>query len=465
MGVRGIRCPVALWLLALCVPAAAASQVLDDPSLSVEQVADGLSLPTSMAFLAPDDILVLEKDTGNVRRVLNGVLQPNPVLSVPINTENERGVLGIAIDTASPRHVFLFFTEAAVPDGPPLGNRVYRYDWNPGSGTLVNPVLVLDLPVTPGPSHNGGVILLGPPGQAPGVGDGSLLYVVIGDLNRGGHLQNVAAGQPPDDSSVILRVRQDGTPAPGNPFAPYCSVSTATICDDDGDCPDGQSCITKVARYYAYGVRNSFGLALDPVTGGLWDTENGWQDYDELNYIEPGTNSGWFPLQGPDARSANGVGNLFHMPGAGITYSDPEFSWLPTVAPTAIVFPHGSSLGPAYDDVAIVGEINLQQLYALPLNPARTAFDLAGIPHLVDLVADSYNEGNLLRIGTGFMTTDLEMGPDGHLYVVRLFPGSIYRIRGPRELSSVPALPQWGAALLPLLLGAAGVLYARMRRF
>jgi glucose/arabinose dehydrogenase len=134
-----------------------------------------------------------------------------------------------------------------------------------------------------------------------------------------------------------------------------------------------------------------------------------------------------------------------------------------TIAPTAIVFPHGSSLGPAYDDVAIVGDFNLQQLYALPLNGARTGFDIAGIPGLADLVADDPGERDALRFGTGFLATDLEVGPDGHLYVLRIFPGAITRIRGPGP-ATVPALPAWGAALLPLLLGAAGLLYARLRR-
>jgi glucose/arabinose dehydrogenase len=450
-----------LLALALGLPAAAPAQVLDDPSLTLELVTAGLSAPTTMAFVGPDDILVLEKDTAKVRRVVGGVLDPDPVMILSANTDAERGALGIAADTTSPPHVFIYFTEATSFGGTALGNRVYRYDWNPGAGSLDDPVLVLDLPVTPGPNHNGGAILLGPPGEAPGPGDGSLLYAVIGDLNRATNLQNVPWASPGfDDSSVILRVRQDGTPAPGNPFAPFCSVSTATLCDDDGDCPGGQTCQTRVARYYAYGVRNSFGLALDPVTGALWDTENGVLDYDEINRVTPGMNSGWIRIMGPDARSPNGIGDLFHMPNAGVTYSDPEFSWLFTIAPTAIALPHGSALGPAYDDMAIVGEVVLGQLYALPLNAARTGFDVAGIPGLADLVADDHVERDALRLGTGFYATDLEVGPDGALYVVRIAPGAIFRIRGPGPTTQVPALPLWGAALLASMLGA-GALYAR----
>ena len=293
------------------------------------------------------------------------------------------------------------------------------------------------------------------------MGDGSLLYAVIGDLNRGGQLQNVATGAPPDDSSVILRVRQDGTPAPGNPFQPYCSLTTTTPCDDDGDCPGGQVCRTQVQRYYAYGVRNSFGLALDPVTGALWDAENGPSDYDEINLVPAGMNSGWVRIMGPDARDSNGVGDLFHMPGAGITYSDPEFSWLDSMGVTAIAFPHDSSLGPSYDDKVIVSDVVFHQLYALPLNATRTGFDLAAVPGLADGVADTVAERDEFRLGTSMPATDIEVGPDGHLYLVRIVPGAIFRIRGP---GAVPALPLWSGGLLLLALGAAGAGYARSRR-
>jgi glucose/arabinose dehydrogenase len=284
---------------------------------------------------------------------------------------------------------------------------------------------------------------------------------VIGDVNHGGQLQNIQNGAAPDDTSVILRVRQDGTPAPGNPFHPYCSVTTTTQCDSDDDCPGGQVCRKQNLRYYAYGVRNSFGLALDPVTGALWDTENGPDAYDEINYVAPGANSGWVPLMGPDSRDPQVIGDLFHMPAAGITYSDPEFSWLSPIAPTAIAFPYGSSLGPAYDDKVIVSDVVVQQLYAFPLNATRTGFDLAGIPGLADAVADSAAERDALRIGTGFPATDIEVGPDRHLYLVRIAPGAIFRIRGPEE---VTALPLGAAALLPLVLAAFGVHYAIARR-
>ncbi len=412
------------------------------PGLEITTVTTGLSAPTSMAFVAPDDILVLQKFDGQVRRVLNGTLQAAPVLDLDVNAVSERGLLGIAVNTESPPRVFLYYTEADGSDGATaLANRIVRYDWNPGAGLLENPTPVLDLPVTPGPNHDGGVLVLGPPGEVPGVGDGALLYAVIGDLNRNGQLENNETGAAPDDTAVIFRIQQDGTPAPGNPFTPYCSATTAMTCSEDTDCPGGETCTTAVARYFAYGVRNSFGLALDPVTGSLWDTENGPATNDEVNLVESGFNSGWRDAMGP-VPSPTG---LFDMPGAGNTYSLPEFTWTDTTAPTAILFPDGSALGASFDESALVADSNPGQIYEFPLNGSRDGFDLA-VP-LADLVADDNDERDLLAIAEGFgSVTDLELGPDGEVYVVSIAQGAIYRLPEP----GVAALAA-GALVIPVL--------------
>lgn len=410
------------------------AQTISDPDLVLETVTGGLSRPTTMAFVAPDDILVLQKDNGQVRRVLNGTLQAQPVLDVHVNFDSERGLLGIAVNTETPPKVFLYYTEDATGDttsGTPLGNRVYRYDWNPGTGVLENGQMILDLPVTNGPNHDGGILLLGPPNEGSGLpGDGALLYAIIGDLNRNGQLQNFPNGDPPDDSGVILRVLQDGTAAPGNPFAPYCSATTAQTCADDTECLGSESCVTEVTSYFAYGVRNSFGMGFDPVTGNLWDTENGPSVNDEVNLAQPGFNSGWEEVMGL-AGSSDPPG-LFDMPGAGNTYSEPEFTWIDTNAPTAILFPFGSALGPDYDDVALVADNNPGQIYRFPLNGARTAFDFSAFPDLQDLEADTNTERDLLSIGSGFSAvTDLKVGPDSAVYVVSIGQGTIYRITNP----------------------------------
>jgi glucose/arabinose dehydrogenase len=215
-----------------------------------------------------------------------------------------------------------------------------------------------------------------------------------------------------------------------------------------------------VASYFGYGVRNCFGMARDPQTGSLWMTENGPSDYDEVNRVPPGWNSGWNQLMGPDSRDPQGLGDLWNVPGEGSTYSDPEFSWLATIAPTGIALPFGSSLGDDYDDKVIVGDSNLGQLYAFPLNVGRTAFDLTGFTGVSDLVADSVTERNLFRIGSGFGSiTGLEVGPDRNLYVVSITHGTVYRIEGPDPAPiPVPGLPVAGIVMLGLLLGGAAAI-------
>jgi glucose/arabinose dehydrogenase len=415
----------------------AAAQTVTDSSLAVQQVLpDGsLAQPTTIAFLANNDFLVLEKG-GSVRRVINGVLQGAPVLTVPVDPTNERGLLGIAIASGSPRWVFLYYTQAGA-GGAPIANRLWRYTWN--GSALVSGVMLLDLPYLDGPNHDGGAVVLGPAGQFPGVGDGAAVFTVIGDLNRNGQLQNNAAGAPPDDTSVIFRILQDGSPAPGNPFTPYCSGTTTQTCTTNANCPAGQQCQTQVADYYAYGVRNSFGLTIDRTNGRLWQTENGPGNWDEVNLVAPGMNSGWNDIMGFDSLDPQGVGDLFNMPGAGGTYNDPEFAWNLTVAPTGIVLPFASSLGPAYDSVALVGDNNFGNIYRFPMNAARTGFVLPA--PLDDLIANNTTEALTARWGSGFgAVTDLEQAPNGDVYAVDIINGTVYRIYRPAT-PQIPVFP------------------------
>ena len=403
-------CVGVAFLLLAALPAAA--QTVNDPGLQVEVVAGGLSQPTTMAFIGDGDILVLQKANGQVRRIIGGVLQPAPVLDVGVDSLSERGLLGIALDPDFPvnRHVYLYLTESStgadtvgVPG--PVGNRVYRGTWD--GTTLVNPTLILDLPVTPGPNHNGGVLAFGPDGA---------LYAVIGDQNRGGKLQNLPNGAAPDNTGVIFRVDTSGAGLPDNPFFnPLLPTDPMN-------------------RYYAYGVRNSFGLTFDPVSGSLWDTENGPTEYDEINRVVPGFNSGWTQIMGPDARDPQGQGDLWVAPGS--VYRDPEFSWQVPVAPTALVFPASPLVGCGQLHNLLVGDNNCGQMYRFVPNAARDALTFTSMA-LQDRVADNSAgicsaEMSEILFGAGFgVITDLENGPDGKLYVVSLSKGTVYRI-GPK---------------------------------
>ncbi len=397
--------------------------------LRVELVTEGLSLPTSMAFIDKNNILVLEKD-GEVRLISNGMLQKHPALKVQVNTTSERGLLGIATvngdggsssrgngdgyvktaersinrATKTPK-VFLYFTESK--PGKQLRNGIYKYRWD--GKNLVNQTLILDLPAEPGPNHDGGKLKIGPDHN---------LYAVIGDLNEGDSLlQNFKNGKPPHDSSVILRVNpNDGSPANNNPFLRNGVNSDNNV----------------LARYYAYGIRNSFGMTFDPITGSLWDTENGPDAYDEINIIKPGFNSGWQEVMGPISRSHVSEKDMVVFPGSKCT--DPVFSWFPPIGVTAIEFLKSSKLGKEYTNNIFVGDINNGNLYYFEVNKTRTGlkFDnnqasVSGL--LSDLVADDKSEISTITFGTGFGgITDIDTGPDGFLYILSYGNGNIYRI-------------------------------------
>ena len=141
----------------------AINPVVLDSLLKVEVVVEDLDTPTTMAFLAPNDFLILEKDKGTVQRVINGQTLDRPLLDVNVANSVERGMCGIAVSTiGSETYVFLYFTEIEGKDGSdrvgkaPIGNRLYKYELV--DNKLVNPTLLLDLPAIPGPRHNGGGI-------------------------------------------------------------------------------------------------------------------------------------------------------------------------------------------------------------------------------------------------------------------------------------------------------------------
>jgi aldose sugar dehydrogenase len=369
---------------------------LSDPNIRVEKVIAGLESPTSMAFLDNDDIIITQKDNGRVRLVSNGVLQPQPILQVPVLNNSERGLLGVAIANtttdSSTKTVFLYYTE---PVGDQARNRIYRYEWN-GVNNLTGGRLILDLPGEPGPNHNGGKMQIGPDG---------MLYAVKGDLNRDGMLQNVRDGPPPDDTSVILRVDYNGNGV-GN-------VLSAMGVD--------------VSKYYAYGIRNSFGFDFDPLTGVLWDVEDGPTDYDEINIVLPGFNSGWQKVMGPLGIEGITAEDLVLFQGS--HYADPVFSWLRSEGVTDMEIFNSTSLGEEYAYNMFVGDINNGNLYFFTINGNRSGLDLGGIPGLEDFVANNSEELNAVILGRGFSggITDIQTGPDGYLYILT-FSGDLYRV-------------------------------------
>ncbi len=397
---------------------AVAQPTLVDPTLVVEILSPpGVSSPTGMRFLGADDFFLIEKDSGKVKRVHGGAV--DEVLDLGVANDSERGLLGIELhpDFDQNGFVYLYSSVRSVAgdgSGSWSGNRLDRYLWN-GSALVVDPSFTsfsipFDSAQANGANHDGGPMHFGSDGK---------LYLATGDLNRSRIEQNNSAASTSARTGGIYRFNEDGTRPADNPFASNPDVLLQSL--------------------FAYGVRNSFGLAFDPVTGNLWDTENGPQRMDEINLVASGMNSGWSILMGPEALDPEGqtsqdLVNILMQS----TYSDPEFSFAQPVGITSIAFLAGSALGAGYDDAVLVGDNNTGSLYLFRLTGTRDGFVLSG--GLADLVADGA-ERSQVRFGSNFfVTTDIEVGPDGAVYVVSLGQSRIYRILPIPEPSTAATL-------------------------
>lgn len=476
------------------------------PNLDVRTVVAGLNQPTGMAFLGEKDFFVIEKASGQVKRVTNGVVQ-GVVLDLAVNSASERGLLGIALHPNFPANpgVYLywtctvpappaenpFFPTATVcPDEPtpgpdstttlavPLrGNRVDRFEWDGTDLTWDRNLIMLrsfqndgapnppnqgDAAQNPAGNHNGGVIRFGQDGK---------LYIIIGDNGRRGQMQNLPSG--PTQTGLGLTVPDDqfGGPEPDN--AHYTGVIVRL--NDDGSTPIdnpffgfggsvGGEAGANIQRTYTYGIRNSFGMAVDPVSGAVWTQENGDDTFDELNLHSAGSNSGWIQFMGPSERlfefkgiettrapfslqqlrwpptrladsPAEAFARLFMLPGA--HYSEPEFSWRYAVAPAAIGFHTGRALGPQYENDLFVGASRpfLENGYLFHFNLTGNRRKV-GVddPRLEDRVADNFDKFDITEseeflFGRNFgVATDIQTGPNGNLYVVNLIAGEVYEI-------------------------------------
>ena len=460
-----------------------------DPSLEVTIVlASGITQPIGIVFLAPNDFLVLEKASGQVKRVVDGVIQATPVLDLAVNSASERGLLAMALHPNFPGtpQVFVRWTESSTgadtnvtANVPLLGNRIDRFTWNGSS--LVFDVNVLraralqtdNIPVPGQPpatanpglngNHNGGPILFGPDGK---------LYVFLGDQGRRGWMQNLAngpfqnapfvddtyGGPAPDDahlSGVVLRLNTDGSAPADNPF----HAAGAALGGEAG---------ANIQKVFSYGHRNGFGMAFDPYGKDLWVTENGDDSFSELSRVEAGSNGGWIQIMGPQhrffdykdievnefgralqqvrfppSRLADDPGDaresLFMLPGA--KYLDPALSWKYESGPAGTAFVRGRALGAANEGTLWFGSARAFQqvggtggsIYRVRLSQNRKKVNVSD-PALADGVVDNLTkwdptETETLIVGTGFGTTpDIQQGPDGNLYVVSITDGAIYKI-------------------------------------
>jgi aldose sugar dehydrogenase len=371
----------------------------NDTRIKIEPIYDGLNSPTAIAFLSSNDMLVLEQMNNKIMRIVNGQMLDEPVLDLGNTVRNMTCMCDIAIlqndNGTSYAFLYIYHVEAPEDDGTTkVVDRLYRYDI--ANGKFANPKLFFEITSSHESQHDGGKLM---------IGRDKNLYVTIGDLYRPiTKAQNIKNGSLPDGSSGILRFTPDGEPVDGGLL---------------GD-------TSPLDKYYAYGIRNSFGIDYDPITGNIWMTDNGPDFSDELNLVRPGFNGGWKKTMGFSSfDKAFDSTDLEFFNGKG-KYYDPIFEWSDSIGVTDLVFVASDKLGKEYEGNLFVGDINSGYLYRFILNQTRTGLLLNG--SLSD--GGAYNnleniEAVFARIEGGI--TDLDIGPDGLVYIVS-HDGKILRL-------------------------------------
>lgn len=354
---RPLAAVSALTLALVLVSIAPRTSSADDPSLYVVETVHSVLDPTVAIRFAPDGrMFFLELWTGRIRYFPDTTTASTPRTwaTLPVAFGPEKGLVGIAFHPqfADSPWVYLFHT---LPGGP-VGdyNRIVRMRDSAGVGTQLTVIRDLGTGTN---HHNGGRLEFGPDGY---------LYVTHGDADTISNADN-----PNVIRGKILRLTTMGQAAPGNPFGPGNPV-------------------------VAYGIRNSFGLCFDSVTGNGYFTDNGPSCDDEVNYFQMGADYGW------------GVGDVCGSQPAGTML--PMLNYSPTIAPTGAWVYRGSRVPSLRGNLFFCGfnDFILRRAFINPVNPA-----------VVDSVQNLWEAPNQLL--------DVTEGPDGYLWVLSTF--EMYRVR------------------------------------
>lgn len=324
--------------------------------------------PVGLAFTPKGELLYTEKSTGNVRLVdPDGLRQRAPVLSLAVNALQERGMQNITLDPdfENNGYVWVFYTAAGTAKAYPA-NKVLRFRLE--DGRAHDPTEMYSVPIDSGfLVHNGGGLQFDADG---------FLYIGIGDYGD--------AGRPQDLTIPHGKIHR---------FA--VSGDRLTVPDDN---PIAGSSI------FAYGLRNPFDYAFDPLSGRLFATENGDNCDDEINLILPGFNYGY-------REEYECVGRQY-IAGLG-KYLPPLVSYTPTIAPVGIVFYQGDAF-PRWRNDLFFCSWNDGQLHRLRLSGGRNRV-------LFDRPLD---------LGAVNCRIDITVSPDGAIYFGTIDDegGAIYRL-------------------------------------
>jgi glucose/arabinose dehydrogenase len=329
----------------------------------IETVVGSANQLVAMAF-TPDGRLLYTERTGNVR-IVSGTLLGAAVIHFDVNTEGERGLLGIAVDPDfnANHYVWIYRTTPQGSGGNcgSIENQIVRFTLNGNVGS--NPQIDQCYPVDRYQTiHNGGNLHFGPDGK---------LYVTVGN--------NTGVNDGEDPSQKLI--------SPLGKLHRYTVASGALSTPSDNPFYNTTNAVKSI---YAYGLRNSFDFAFDPVSQKVFVTENGDGCDDEINRLLPGNNYGWRPnYPCDDATGPNPAYNTI----------PPLIYWTPTLAPTGIEFYTGAAIPEWQNDLFICNfKDATTALHHFKLNTTRTA-----------ITAHTVISGVKCH-------TDVLTGPDGALY-------------------------------------------------
>lgn len=341
----------------------------EQPKIRVVVVAKGLSHPWGLAFLPDGSMLVTERE-GRLRIVRNGVLDPQPIAGLPqIHARGLAGLMDIALHPKFADNTWIYLAYSKPGDkGATLA--VARGRWDGKALTEVSDVLVADA------WHTGTGAADGSFGSRLAFGRDGMLYVTSGDRNLPEGGQN-----PANHFGKILRLKDDGTVPPDNPFVGKAGYRP---------------------EIYSLGHRNQQGLIVHPDTGALWENEQGPNGGDEINIILPGRNYGW-PLVS--------FGRQYAGPRqAEIPYREgmeqPIVFWVPSIAVSGMTIYTGDRF-PRWKGNVFVGGL-------------RTG-EIPGTGHMERIVFNP--QGEELRRESMLTELrqrirDVRQGPDGLLYIL-----------------------------------------------
>jgi glucose/arabinose dehydrogenase len=254
---------VAAALLAAAAPARAQTAGLSvPPGFAVTELVTGLRSPTAMAVAADGRIFVCEQK-GTLRVVRDGRLLETPFVTVPVNGQRERGLVGVALHPDFPRtpYVYVYYTAFK----PAVHNRLSRYTANGDRAAAGSEKVLVDFPPLSKEIHNGGALHFGPDG---------MLYVAVGENGVPTHAQSLA-----NPLGKLLRLDENGAAPADNPFYSRTSGLARGI--------------------WAMGLRNPFTFAFDRTSARLFVNDVGFRTWEEVNEIVPGGNYGWPLVEGP----------------------------------------------------------------------------------------------------------------------------------------------------------------------